>query len=86
MARTARVWNAKYMHPPGCSKLHPVPLPPSIPPRPPRVLELPKWHGRAWQPVFDTSKVAPFDALIPDEELGEAEVKEVRAPAWAWRS
>jgi hypothetical protein len=44
----------------------------------PRVLELPKWPGRAWQPVFDTSKVAPFDALIADEELGEAEIKEVR--------
>jgi isoamylase len=41
------------------------------------VLELPKWHGRAWQPVFDTSKVAPYDALIADEELGEGEVREV---------
>lgn len=28
--------------------------------------------------MFDTSKVAPYDALIADEELGEAEVKEVR--------
>lgn len=50
----------------------------------PRVVQLPEWHGRAWAPVFDTSKVAPFDALIPDEELGEEEVKEVRGGSAFW--
>ncbi|KAI8476733.1 MAG: isoamylase [Monoraphidium minutum] len=50
----------------------------------PKVLELPKWHGRSWQPVFDTSKVAPYDALIADEELGEAEVTEARLSAAMW--
>ncbi|KIY96248.1 glycogen operon protein GlgX [Monoraphidium neglectum] len=49
-----------------------------------KVLELPKWHGRAWQPVFDTSKVAPYDALIADEELGEGEVREARLAASMW--
>jgi len=64
------------------SKPHlPTPTNPTNP-KPRRVLELPKWPGRAWQPVFDTSKVAPFDALVADEELGEAEVKEVREGGW----
>jgi hypothetical protein len=33
----------------------------------PKVLCLPKWGDRVWQPLVDTGKVAPYDVLIPDE-------------------
>ena len=48
------------------------------------VVELPQWPGRAWAPVFDSSKVAPFDALVADEELSEAEVREARLAGAMW--
>ncbi len=33
----------------------------------PKVLRLPKYPGRVWQAVVDTSKVAPYDFLVADE-------------------
>jgi isoamylase len=33
----------------------------------PRILSLPTWQGQVWQPLVDTSQVAPYDFLLPDE-------------------
>lgn len=44
----------------------------------PKILALPKWGGRVWQPVVDTSKLAPFDCLMPDEVLSQKEVRAER--------
>ena len=49
----------------------------------PKILALPKWGGRVWQPVVDTSKLAPFDCLMPDEVLSQ---KEVRGMREVWES
>lgn len=43
----------------------------------PKVVELPNWHGRAWQLVADTGKLTPFDILIPDADLAPEEAKQV---------
>lgn len=46
----------------------------------PLMLELPDPPGGAtqsWRVVIDTSRVAPYDVLIPDEELTQQEVEEV---------
>lgn len=48
----------------------------------PKVVELPNWHGRAWQVVVDTSKLTPFDILIPDEELAPEEAQQVSLQLW----
>eukprot|EP00879_Flechtneria_rotunda_P004985 GHRR01005261.1.p1 GENE.GHRR01005261.1~~GHRR01005261.1.p1 ORF type:complete len:888 (+),score=273.41 GHRR01005261.1:539-3202(+) len=50
----------------------------------PKVVELPQWPGRAWQAVIDTSKLAPFDILIPDEHLAPEEAKQSQLAASMW--
>jgi isoamylase len=50
----------------------------------PQMLALPRWEGRVWQPVIDTSKAAPFDVLIPDARLPEVEVAAARAAIGMW--
>jgi isoamylase len=50
----------------------------------PKMLSLPKRAGRVWQQIVDTSKVAPYDILIPDEELSAADVNEARAVSAMW--
>jgi isoamylase len=44
----------------------------------PRVLELPRWEGREWVPVFDSGRVAPYDCLVADDELEPEEVAAAR--------
>jgi isoamylase len=44
----------------------------------PRVLELPRWEGREWVPVFDSARVAPYDCLVADDELDAEEVAAAR--------
>lgn len=50
----------------------------------PQMVELPRWEGRVWQPVIDTSKAAPYDILMPDERLCEEEVAAAKAAAHMW--
>jgi len=45
----------------------------------PKVLTLPKWPGRVWQPLADTSKLAPYDWLEEDETLSGEDVARARA-------
>jgi isoamylase len=47
----------------------------------PRMLQLPRWEGREWVPVFDSARLAPYDCLIADEELPAEEVAAARAAA-----
>lgn len=48
------------------------------------VLKLPKWGGRIWQPLVDTSKVSPYDVLVADEALSQEELEEVRGASSMW--
>eukprot|EP00775_Hariotina_reticulata_P003086 gene3086-3365_t len=50
----------------------------------PKTVELPNWHGRAWKVVVDTSKLTPFDILIPDEELAPEEAQQAQLMASMW--
>ncbi|CAK0735857.1 hypothetical protein CVIRNUC_000651 [Coccomyxa viridis] len=50
----------------------------------PTTLELPHWHGRSWQLVSDTGKVAPFDFLAADEALSAEEIARERREASMW--
>jgi len=50
----------------------------------PKVLSLPRWGGRVWRQLVDTSKVAPFDFLVADEELSAADVNAARAASAMW--
>lgn len=50
----------------------------------PKVVELPNWPGRAWKLVIDTGKLAPYDILLPDEELAPEEVKQAQLAASMW--
>lgn len=50
----------------------------------PRVLTLPQWGGMVWQPLADTSKLAPYDFLEPDEVLSVEEVGRARAAGLMW--
>jgi hypothetical protein len=47
-----------------------------------RCVELPHWPGRAWKPVIDTSKLTPYDILMPDEELAVEEIQQVSRQGW----
>ncbi|KAI3435670.1 hypothetical protein D9Q98_001728 [Chlorella vulgaris] len=51
----------------------------------PQVVQLPRWPGRVWQLVADTSKVAPFDVLVADDQLPEEEVAAQRASMDMWK-
>jgi isoamylase len=50
-----------------------------------QVVQLPRWPGRVWQLVADTSKVAPFDVLVADDQLPEEEVAAQRASMDMWK-
>lgn len=50
----------------------------------PKMLSLPKRAGRVWQQIVDTSKVSPFDILVPDEDLSDDDIKEARAASAMW--
>ncbi|GAX79055.1 hypothetical protein CEUSTIGMA_g6495.t1 [Chlamydomonas eustigma] len=50
----------------------------------PRLLNLPRWQGIVWQPLVDSSKVAPYDFLTQDKELSETEVIKARVAASMW--
>jgi isoamylase len=50
----------------------------------PQMVELPRWEGRAWQPLVDTGKAAPYDILVADEALPEGEVAAARAALGMW--
>lgn len=50
-----------------------------------QVVQLPNWHGRVWQLIVDTSKVAPFDVLVADERLPAEEVAAQRASMEMWK-
>ena len=50
----------------------------------PKMLSLPKRAGRVWQQLVDTSKLAPYDILIPDEELSAADINEARSVSAMW--
>lgn len=50
----------------------------------PRLLSLPRWGGRVWQPLVDTSKLAPFDCLVADEVLSQQEVDAALGAASMW--
>ncbi|KAF8057146.1 ISA1 [Scenedesmus sp. PABB004] len=50
----------------------------------PKVVELPHWHGRAWQVAIDTGKLTPFDILVPDEELAPEEARQAQLAASMW--
>ena len=45
------------------------------------MLQLPRWEGREWSPVFDSARLAPYDALVADDELPAEEVAAARAAA-----
>lgn len=51
----------------------------------PQVVELPKWPGRVWQLIVDSSKVAPYDVLVADERLPAEEVAAQRAALEMWK-
>jgi isoamylase len=50
-----------------------------------QVVALPRWPGRVWQLVVDTSRVAPYDVLVPDERLPGEEVAAQRASMEMWK-
>lgn len=50
----------------------------------PKVLKLPKTGGRMWRPLVDTGKQAPYDFLVADEELSQADVDRARASQAMW--
>ncbi|GIL94491.1 hypothetical protein Vretimale_670, partial [Volvox reticuliferus] len=50
----------------------------------PRLLRLPAWAGRVWQPLVDTSKVAPYDFLAADGVLSAADVAAARRSLAMW--
>ncbi|EFJ40420.1 1,4-alpha-glucan branching enzyme II, isoamylase, partial [Volvox carteri f. nagariensis] len=50
----------------------------------PRLLKLPNWAGRLWQPLLDTSKVAPYDFLAADGVLSVADVAAARRSMSMW--
>jgi len=50
----------------------------------PLALSLPKWEGRVWCPLIDSSKVAPYDCLMADDTLSEAQVRTARAAQAMW--
>ncbi|KAG1669600.1 hypothetical protein FOA52_006373 [Chlamydomonas sp. UWO 241] len=50
----------------------------------PRVVILPKWEGRVWMPMIDTSRLSPYDCLVADEALSEAEVQAARSAQAMW--
>lgn len=47
-------------------------------------LTLPKWGGRVWEPLADTSRMAPFDFLAPDEQLSPADVEAAKQSMAMW--
>ncbi|KAJ9534971.1 hypothetical protein QJQ45_029637 [Haematococcus lacustris] len=49
-----------------------------------RALKLPKWPGKVWQRVADTSQLAPYDFLLADEVLSQDELARVQAACMMW--
>ncbi|KAG2454971.1 hypothetical protein HYH02_000797 [Chlamydomonas schloesseri] len=50
----------------------------------PKLLQLPRWGGRVWQPLVDTSKVAPYDFLAVDGVLSAEDVAAARRQMAMW--
>ncbi|GIL64820.1 hypothetical protein Vafri_18680 [Volvox africanus] len=50
----------------------------------PRLLRMPVWAGRVWQPLVDTSKVAPYDFLAADGVLSAGDVTAARRALAMW--
>ncbi|KXZ41687.1 hypothetical protein GPECTOR_320g28 [Gonium pectorale] len=50
----------------------------------PRLLKLPVWGGRVWQPLVDTGKVAPYDFLAPDSALSAEDAAAARRSLAMW--
>ncbi|KAL6765555.1 isoamylase [Haematococcus lacustris] len=49
-----------------------------------RALKLPKWPGKVWQRVADTSQLAPFDFLAADEVMSPEELARAQAASLMW--
>lgn len=50
----------------------------------PKALQLPAWNGRSWQLVADSSRLAPYDMLVADDQLSEEAAMEGRLAASMW--
>jgi isoamylase len=50
----------------------------------PKALQLPAWNGRSWQLVADSSRLAPYDILVADDQLSEEAAMEARLASSMW--